>query len=320
MFARSFILGISAVLLVSSPAGYSVFSRPTTTVKAEDEGVASTEAAPAATEQPTRAEQSTTTSPTSTPDDSDDAAAASVVSASDAVNCSGGAAGSTKSIPANLSTTCCGLPEQSKSGAHVLKTSTFSTALAYCDMERDHKGGAWMLFMRKIKSSNFDEHFFDKDMKSYEEGFGDLEGEVWYGLKPLNHLLTDSNTTWELKVNLTFENRTDMSVTYDKFSVGDSDSSYTLSVSDPSVRYEGLTIFDGNKFSAKDTKNTDRDCTADCHGGWWYHKEHCLERGSVMTADGYNCNNWEVSNGVRILFVKFEMWIRPSSCPWKESI
>ena len=52
----------------------------------------------------------------------------------------------------------------------------------------------------------------------YEEGFGDLNGEFWYGLRAL-HCLT-SQGQWELRIDLTHSNGSKTYLHYKKFAIG----------------------------------------------------------------------------------------------------
>ena len=55
---------------------------------------------------------------------------------------------------------------------------------ARCDMDTD--GGGWLVIQRRVSGGT--ENFF-RGWSDYEDGFGDLNGEFWYGLKkhPLPH-------------------------------------------------------------------------------------------------------------------------------------
>ena len=55
---------------------------------------------------------------------------------------------------------------------------------ARCDMDTD--GGKWLVIQRRINGSvNFFRNWTD-----YVHGFGDLEGEFWYGLERIHCLIT----------------------------------------------------------------------------------------------------------------------------------
>ena len=69
-----------------------------------------------------------------------------------------------------------------------------SIAEAYCDATTD--GGGWLVIQRR-KDGSVD---FNRDWVDYEEGFGELTGELWYGLCPI-HCLTNQGQ-WELRMTI----------------------------------------------------------------------------------------------------------------------
>ena len=56
-------------------------------------------------------------------------------------------------------------------------TVLVTNAAVYCDMITD--GGGWIVIQRNKKDSQLN---FNKNWTDYEEGFGDLNKEFWYGL------------------------------------------------------------------------------------------------------------------------------------------
>ena len=64
---------------------------------------------------------------------------------------------------------------------------------AHCDMETD--GGKWMVIQRRINGSVD----FYRKWTDYVNGFGDLEGEFWYGLEKI-HCFTTRDV--ELRIEL----------------------------------------------------------------------------------------------------------------------
>ena len=98
-----------------------------------------------------------------------------------------------------------------------------AVAEGFCDAVSD--GGGWLVVQRR-KDGSVD---FDRTWVEYEEGFGDLDGEFWYGLRPL-HCLT-SQGQWQLRVDFTFSNGTKCYLFYNKFAVGPASNQYKLSIS-----------------------------------------------------------------------------------------
>ena len=70
------------------------------------------------------------------------------------------------------------------------------SAEGYCDAVSD--GGGWLVVQRR-KDGSVD---FNRGWVEYEEGFGSLTGELWYGLQPL-HCLTNQGQ-WQLRIDFTF--------------------------------------------------------------------------------------------------------------------
>ena len=103
-----------------------------------------------------------------------------------------------------------------------------SVAQGYCDAKSD--GGGWLVVQRRKDGSVS----FDRGWVEYEEGFGDLNGEFWYGLQPL-HCLT-SQGQWELRIDLTHTNGTKTYLHYKQFAIGSASDNYPLQIS----QYKGI--------------------------------------------------------------------------------
>ena len=119
---------------------------------------------------------------------------------------------------------------------------------------------------------------FNKGWVEYEEGFGSLTGEFWYGLRPL-HCLTNQGQ-WTLRIDFTFTNGTKSYLSYNNFAVGPANSQYQLSISGfTGITTDPFSTYDINnmKFTTKDRDNDlhkTANCAVDTHGGngggWWY--------------------------------------------------
>lgn len=185
------------------------------------------------------------------------------------------------------------------------------TAEGFCDGTTD--GGGWLVVQRR-KDGSID---FNRDWVDYEEGFGSLTGEFWYGLRPL-HCLTKQGQ-WHLRVDYTFSNGTNSHLFYKTFAVGSASSQYQLTLSgfngpsssDPMGRHP----LSGMKFSTKDRENdiSNRHCAVNGDGsnagGWWYN----------------NCAEFNPNNQYKSIYSMFlhgewrsltfiEMKIKPSNC------
>ena len=80
---------------------------------------------------------------------------------------------------------------------------TLPVMQARCDMETD--SGGWMVILRR-KSDVSPQVNFNRTLKEYENGFGDLNTEFWYGLRNI-HCLTARDTV-QLQVQLNYSNGT----------------------------------------------------------------------------------------------------------------
>ena len=161
--------------------------------------------------------------------------------------------------------------------SHVYNVTNFCgdcelTAEGYCDAVTD--GGGWLVVQRR-QDGSVD---FNRGWVEYEEGFGSLTGEFWYGLHPL-HCLTNQGQ-WQLRIDFTFTNGTKLYLSYTNFSVGPANSQYQLSISE----FTGITTdpitggysLNGMKFTTKDRDNDNSggNCAIKASGrdtgGWWY--------------------------------------------------
>ena len=185
------------------------------------------------------------------------------------------------------------------------------TAEGYCDAATN--GGGWLVVQRR-QDGSVD---FNKSWVEYEEGFGSLTGEFWYGLRPL-HCLTNQGQ-WQLRIDFTFTNGTKSYLSYKSFSVGPPNSQYRLTISgftgvttDPII---GRYSLNGKKFTTKDRDNDDwgRNCAVSAHGnysgGWWY--RHCS---NIILNHQYKHNNSINLNGAWHSLSFTEMKIKPIIC------
>lgn len=188
-------------------------------------------------------------------------------------------------------------------------------AQAYCDAKSD--GDGWLVVQRRQDGSVS----FNRGWVEYEKGFGNLNGEFWYGLQPL-HCLT-SQGQWELRIDLTHSNGTKIYLHYKKFAIGSSSDKYPLQIS----QYSGIYPVDpfsthalnGMKFTTKDSDN-DLHHSINCavseklknvknSNGWWHRS--C----SYITLNIAYGQQEMVHDKIKWHFYPFaEMKIRPTSC------
>jgi len=170
----------------------------------------------------------------------------------------------------------------------------------YCDMDTNR--GGWTVFQRR-EDGSVD---FYRKWTDYQQGFGDLLGEFWLGLEKI-HRLTPTAT--QLRVDLQDFEGNSQYAQYSSFSVGDSASKYTLSVSgyngtagdSLSENIHGF-AHNGQQFSTRDQDNdaqSNENCAHVYKGGWWYAACHTsnlngLYHGGSHSsyADGVNWETW----------------------------
>ena len=200
--------------------------------------------------------------------------------------------------------------------SHVYSITNFcgdceAAADGYCDAVTD--GGGFLVVQRR-QDGSVD---FNRGWVEYEEGFGSLTGELWYGLRPL-HCLTNQGQ-WQLRIDFTFTNGTKSYLSYKSFSVGPANSQYQLNISgftgvttDPIARHP----LNGMKFTTKDRDNDNN------YGG------NCAESGNGNNAGGWwhnSCSQLQVNhqykhkysihlNGAWYSLPFIEMKIKPVTC------
>ena len=91
-------------------------------------------------------------------------------------------------------------------------------------METD--GGGWLVIQRRLPNGTVN---FTRDWSDYENGFGDLNGEFWYGLRNI-HALTSRDEV-ELRIDMVMEDDdSELSWTYQTFSVAGASDKYRLTI------------------------------------------------------------------------------------------
>ena len=197
---------------------------------------------------------------------------------------------------------------QMKSCTVPCASSSFKTVTiaGYCDMITDD--GGWIVIQRNKKDSLVN---FNKNWTDYEEGFGNLTTEFWYGLEEI-HCLTQRGQ-WEMRVDYQKNDKTWSYLHYNQFSVGSASEEYPLTVggftgvgTDKFVSAPSRRIANKMKFTTPDNDNdkwSGGNCAVHYKGGWW--NNYCYH---INT----NAQPPTVSAGGTVLFI--EMKIRPKDC------
>jgi len=176
---------------------------------------------------------------------------------------------------------------------------TTTVSNAYCNMTTD--GGGWTVIQRNRRGSAVS---FNRKWADYEEGFGDLRTDFWYGLKAIS-CLTQSDK-WEMRIDFQATNLRWYYLYYTMFSVGSASQEYPLTVGgySGSVSSSYAVYYNGMKFS---TYNNDNDrgssnCATSTKSGYWFN----------------NCRYVNLNqqppyiHGFNVLWA--EMKIRPKNC------
>ena len=130
----------------------------------------------------------------------------------------------------------------------------------------ENGGGGWTVFQKRFNGQTD----FYRRWIEYENGFGNLKGEFWLGLSKI-HRLTKSILN-QLRVDLQDFSNQRRYATYSSFSIGGSNTNYTLSISGYSssgTAGDSLTNpHNGRRFATWDYDYNI--CAEAYHGGWWY--------------------------------------------------
>ena len=181
-------------------------------------------------------------------------------------------------------------------------------AVAYCD--NCNGGGGWLVVQRR-QDGSVD---FNRTWLEYEDGFGNLTGEFWYGLRAL-HCLTGQGG-WEMRMDIKLANGTNIFLQYEQFKVASAKDKYKLTVGGfQRITTDPMAYHNGMNFSTKDNDNNPdgRNCAlyapATPQGGWWFKTcWHFDPNNFYKHREGIYLNNeW-----LTLPFI--EMKIRPHNC------
>ena len=141
-------------------------------------------------------------------------------------------------------------------------------AYAYCDMETD--GGGWMIIQKRLPNGKVN---FTRNWSDYENGFGDLNGEFWYGLRNIHHLTTRDKV--ELRIDMVKKaNGQKLSWIYQTFQVAGAADKYKLTIGEGEGEgRDAMAVHNGQKFTTYDSDNdlyAPKSCGYIEQGGWWY--------------------------------------------------
>ncbi|KAM6948237.1 angiopoietin-related protein 3-like [Aplochiton taeniatus] len=151
------------------------------------------------------------------------------------------------------------------SGVYAIKPNQSEPFMVYCDMNSD--GGLTVIQRRKDGSVNFDQTW-----EKYENGFGDLRGEFWLGLKKIHALASLGGSLLHIVVGDWRQGS--RSIQYNTFSLGGPESRYALHLGQPAGDLpDAMSRHGGTTFSTKDRDHgnlEETQCLYDHTGGWWF--------------------------------------------------
>ena len=147
---------------------------------------------------------------------------------------------------------------------------------------------------------------FNRQWEDYEDGFGQLSGEFWYGLKNMHCLTTRQEV--ELRIDL----RGAITWVYKTFRVDGSDDKYRLHIGEgEGPGFDHMEYHNNYQFSTPDEDNdaSGNNCASNLSAGWWYRScQHALLTGPHVAS----------STGSRLQWGRYypnvEMKVRPKSC------
>ena len=179
---------------------------------------------------------------------------------------------------------------------------------ARCDVSSD--GGGWTVILRRVAGGTVD---FNREWEDYEDGFGDVSGEFWYGLKNMHCLTTREEM--ELRIDLRKANGEGVTWVYQKFRVAGSDDNYRLHIGEgEGPGFDSMAYHNNQQFSTPDEDNDSwsSNCAGTHFAGWWYGGcRHALLTGPHVRT-GVSQLNWY--SGTHTYYPNVEMKVRPKSC------
>ena len=170
----------------------------------------------------------------------------------------------------------------------------------------DTDKGGWLVIQRRTPGGKVD---FSRTLEEYETGFGDLNGEFWYGLRNL-HCLTSRNDV-ELRIDAVAKSGVHLTTTFDTFKVGGAGEKYKLTIgSGKGYRPSDIQYHNYRYFTTKDQDNDRRggNCATiySGGGGWWY--SHC----AYAYFNGVHGTSFRW--GSAGLLASVEIKVRPKKC------
>jgi syndecan 4 len=187
----------------------------------------------------------------------------------------------------------------------------FSKTFAHCDM--DTEGGKWLVIQRRINGSMD----FYRNWTDYVYGFGDLDGEFWYGLEKIHCLTTREDV--ELRIEISNGTTPSLVWTYQLFRVQGAETNYRLTIGQGTGvggTHDAMAYHNGRPFSTPDRDNdpVSTHCAVILEGAWWYKSCHHSNLNGKFGWHGTNRLNWYL-----VHYTNVAMKIRPKRCSSEET-
>ena len=151
----------------------------------------------------------------------------------------------------------------------------FHILYAYCDQTT--QSGGWTVFQRR-RDGSVD---FNRTWNDYKHGFGNIEGEFWFGNDNIHDLTKPSFAPKksQLLINMRMKGQSDtVYVKYNTFEITNEATKYVLKINGSSgnvtVNPRGMDNNNNRKFTTFDSDNDM--AVSNCakyyggDGGWWY--------------------------------------------------
>ena len=178
----------------------------------------------------------------------------------------------------------------------------------------DRGNGGWLVIQRRVAGGTEN---FNRRWSDYEEGFGDLEGEFWYGLKNIQCLTNRESV--ELRFDLEDERGNKVTRTYQEFRVEGPENKYRLHIGrgdTPAGAFDFMAYHNHKYFSTKDRdSDTGRGhCAVSNNGGWWWGYCGHTNPNGLHSSSTTRFRPSARTGSTRVYYPNYEMKIRPKSC------
>ena len=185
-----------------------------------------------------------------------------------------------------------------------------------CDMETD--GGGWIVIQRRNASMGWVN--FTRSWGDYENGFGDLDGEFWIGLKNIYELTNQQQM--QLKILVWNDTNNVVTCNYQHFKIDSQIQNYrilTASGASGNFNYGPFLVSSSNIFSTYD--HNYHNCAYTYQSGWWHYQcAYANLNGRHQPTDLPGVDPlrqrlvWRTGSSQYTVYTHSEMKIRPQSC------